>query len=207
MAAKDNETKKRIAQVALALFSIHGYHAVSIRDIGRQAGVKESTIYYYFKNKDAIFQSLLSVIRTTMQERQAWFQDYFEQARRIEKDPFVAVAVHYMDDFLLCDDVYPFILMLLIERHANADADQLFRELMFSEPERQYQAIFTRMAQRGFFRAADPTLLSLEYHSIIAYNFLKYFGGGSTSSGDREKARRELINQVGSFYGRSIQRF
>jgi AcrR family transcriptional regulator len=207
MAAQDNETKKRITKVALTLFSVHGYHAVSVRDIGRQAGVKESTIYYYFKNKDDIFQSLLSVIRTIMLEKKSMFQETFEQVRRIDKDPFIAVAVNFMDNFLLHEDIYPFIQMLLIERHANADADQLFRELMFGAPEEQYRAIFIHMAQRGFFRAADPALLAIEYHSIVTYVFFKHFGGGLPSGVEREKARRELINLVGSFYGRYLQKF
>jgi AcrR family transcriptional regulator len=206
MAAQDNETKKRISRVALALFSVRGFHAVSIRDIGRQAGVKESTIYYYFKSKDDIFQSLLVSIRTIMQDRKSLFQSTLDQARRIDKDPFISIAVNFMENFLLHDDIYPFIQMLLIERHANTSADQLFRELIFSAPEEQYKAIFTLMAQRGFFHAVDPTLLAFEYHSIVTYVFFKYFGGGKASNADHEKARRDLINLVGSFYSRYLQR-
>jgi len=206
MAGQDNETKKRIAKVALTLFAMHGYHAVSIRDIGRQAGVKGSTIYYYFKSKDDIFQSLLASIRTIMQAKMMLFQDQFDRARWIDKDPFIAVAVNFMDNFLLHDDVYPFIQMLLIERHSNASADKLFRELMFSAPEEQNKAIFMQMAQRGFFHAVDPAQLAFEYHAIIIYVFFKYFGAGQRSVADHEKARRDLINLVGSFYRRYLQR-
>lgn len=205
MSAKDNETKKRISKVALILFSVRGYHAVSIRDIGRQAGVKESTIYYYFKNKDDVFQSLLSNIRSQIEERKSSFQEKFDQVRRIEKDPLISVAVDFMDGFLLHDDIYPFIQMLLIERHTNIGADQLFRELMFGAPEEQYKKIFTLMAQRGFFHAVDPALLAFEFHSIVTYVFFKYFGGGKATGADREKARRDLINLVGSFYSRLLR--
>jgi AcrR family transcriptional regulator len=205
MAAKENETKKRIAKVALDLFSTHGYHAVSIRDIGLQAGVKESTIYYYFQNKDDIFQTLLSSLRSLLQERKLALQEKFDQVRRIEKDPFIAVAVYFMDHFLLHDDVYPFIQMLLIERHAREDADQLFRELMFSTPEENYKNIFKQMAQKGFFRAADPGLLAFEYHSIVTYVFFKYFSGGKAPAADRDKAHRDLNKLAGSFFGRYLQ--
>ena len=55
-------TKESIEQVALDMFSKRGYHAVSIRDIGKAVGIKESSIYYHFKNKQAIMDSLFAKI-------------------------------------------------------------------------------------------------------------------------------------------------
>ena len=42
------------------LTSEKGYSAVSIRDICRQVQIKESSVYYHFKNKQAIFDELIS---------------------------------------------------------------------------------------------------------------------------------------------------
>lgn len=55
-----SETKERILNVSLSLFSEKGYSAVSIRDICKEVEIKESSIYYHFKNKHAIFEELLS---------------------------------------------------------------------------------------------------------------------------------------------------
>lgn len=44
-----NDTKQRILDVSLDLFSRSGFSAVSIRDICGQVQIKESSIYYYFK--------------------------------------------------------------------------------------------------------------------------------------------------------------
>ncbi len=52
------DTKERILQVALDLFSQKGYSAVSIRDICKLVEIKESTIYYHFQNKQDIFDTL-----------------------------------------------------------------------------------------------------------------------------------------------------
>ena len=49
-----NDTKQRILDVSLDLFSRSGFSAVSIRDICGQVQIKESSIYYYFKNKQAL---------------------------------------------------------------------------------------------------------------------------------------------------------
>ena len=51
-------TKERIELEALNLFSIHGYHGVSIRDIAGKVGIKESSIYKHFKGKEEIFDTI-----------------------------------------------------------------------------------------------------------------------------------------------------
>ena len=56
--SKRKGTKQTILDTALALFSQKGYTSVSIRDICGQIGIKESAIYYHFKNKQDIFDVL-----------------------------------------------------------------------------------------------------------------------------------------------------
>ena len=60
-----NETKQKILDVSLDLFSQKGFSAVSIRDICKSVGIKESSVYYHFKNKQSIFNELLQRFETT----------------------------------------------------------------------------------------------------------------------------------------------
>lgn len=53
------ETKQKILDAALNLFSQKGFSAVSIRDICKVVDIKESSIYYHFQNKQAILEELL----------------------------------------------------------------------------------------------------------------------------------------------------
>ena len=57
MKKRAGNTKDRILEIALDLFSKRGFSAVSIRDISSTVGIKESTIYYYFTNKQDIFDT------------------------------------------------------------------------------------------------------------------------------------------------------
>ncbi len=56
-------TREKIMDVALHMFSERGYEAVSIRDICGEVGIKESTLYYHFKNKKDILDSLVAKFR------------------------------------------------------------------------------------------------------------------------------------------------
>ena len=53
-------TKEKITATALALFAQRGYDGVSVRDICKQVGIKESSLYYHFPSKQAILTTLLS---------------------------------------------------------------------------------------------------------------------------------------------------
>lgn len=51
---KSEETKERILETALAIFSERGFENATIRDIAAAAGVAVGAAYYHFESKDAI---------------------------------------------------------------------------------------------------------------------------------------------------------
>jgi AcrR family transcriptional regulator len=57
MAAISQE--QRILDVAKELFTRRGFSNVAIRDICRAADVTPPTVYYYFKNKEALFDAVV----------------------------------------------------------------------------------------------------------------------------------------------------
>ncbi|NQX71626.1 TetR/AcrR family transcriptional regulator [Paenibacillus alba] len=55
---RSEETKKSILASAGVLFSSRGYDAVTMRDIAKEAGCSHTTIYIYFKDKEALLHQL-----------------------------------------------------------------------------------------------------------------------------------------------------
>jgi AcrR family transcriptional regulator len=53
-------TREKTLQEALRLFSEKGYEAVSVRDIARAVGVKESSLFNHFRNKQLFSTSILA---------------------------------------------------------------------------------------------------------------------------------------------------
>jgi len=48
-----------LARIALGLFAERHFSLVTIRDIGRAAGVNSAMIYYYYKDKEALFRAAI----------------------------------------------------------------------------------------------------------------------------------------------------
>jgi AcrR family transcriptional regulator len=61
--SQTDSPEQQILQVARGLFTQKGYANVSIRDICRGARVTAPTLYYYFRNKEALFDA---VVRETV---------------------------------------------------------------------------------------------------------------------------------------------
>jgi len=94
---EDPGTREYILSVASRLFSERGFANVSIRDICEDAGVTPPTIYYYFGNKDRLFQA---VIRRTLSLKD--FRETLMRAVEKQPDPEAKLGVfihHYLASF------------------------------------------------------------------------------------------------------------
>jgi TetR/AcrR family transcriptional regulator len=56
-----NPVARHIARSAAKLFAERGYDATSVREIVEAAGVAKPTLYYYFRSKEGLAQSLMTV--------------------------------------------------------------------------------------------------------------------------------------------------
>jgi AcrR family transcriptional regulator len=68
-------TRARIQQVALQLFTDRGYEATSLREIAEHIGVTKAALYYHFKTKDDIIESLVRDRAEKLEELISWAED------------------------------------------------------------------------------------------------------------------------------------
>ena len=54
------ESRKRIIDAAMDVFSRKGYAKASIREIAKTAGISVGGVYLYFKNKEELYKSLIN---------------------------------------------------------------------------------------------------------------------------------------------------
>ncbi|WP_128893830.1 TetR/AcrR family transcriptional regulator [Longirhabdus pacifica] len=60
--SKGEETKQKILQQALMLFSVKGYEETSLKDIATSVNIKAPSIYAYFKSKESLFENVIDVV-------------------------------------------------------------------------------------------------------------------------------------------------
>jgi AcrR family transcriptional regulator len=65
---RSEETKRSIAEAAGRLFTTRGYDTVTMREIAKEANCSHTTIYLYFKDKEALLEQLAIPPLQTLEE-------------------------------------------------------------------------------------------------------------------------------------------
>lgn len=193
-------TKELIAQSALELFAKSGYQAVSIRDIANVVGIKESSIYYHFKNKQAIKDELLDRINLLVTEKTDAFAGAFTTATAVPEEAMCTVAVGILENYLLHPFVYPVIQMLSIERMADKSAEETYQRILFDLPLTQHRAVFRQMIDRGFIKECKVDILADEYYGVIYLAFQRHCIGCNVTKAGREEACSEIRRNILDLY-------
>lgn len=87
------ETKRNIIEAASNLFASRGYDAVTMREIAKEAGCSHTTIYIYFKDKEAMLQQISLPSLLTFSER----MDMLLDQESMPDDKLIAISLAFIE--------------------------------------------------------------------------------------------------------------
>lgn len=178
-------TKQKIAAEALTLFSGQGYDAVSVRDIARAVGIKESSLYNHFKNKQDIFDSIVNECARIANEFfeslevNASFdgsQDDNETERfeNIGDEEFLSISIGVFQFYLQEENLVKFRRMLTIEQFNNIQVGELFRKVFIDNMINFQVDMFEKMMESHILIETDPYLLAMQFYGPVFMMFYQY---------------------------------
>ena len=153
-----SDTREKILSVSLELFSRQGSEAVSIRDICARVGIRESSVYYHFTSKQAIFDELLARFESRAAEMMARLESALDEGARPDAAGLMSVCGHFFDGYLMepfCNGV---LRLLTIEQFSSLKARSLYRRWMFDEPLAYQTRLFAALTNR-----ADASYLAVKF--------------------------------------------
>lgn len=192
-------TKQHILDVALNLFSQRGYSSVSIRDICSQVGIKESSVYYHFKNKQEIFDDLCKYFTDVTVHIANNFNAKMSEATTVTDEEFLSVCQTYMNYYLMDEKINNFIRMLILEQGTNSKAAEIYHTVLFDKALAAHKTIFEWLIRIGFLRDGNVENMVMEYYAPIVYFFHRYLVAGMITEEIREEVNRNIIMHVQSF--------
>jgi AcrR family transcriptional regulator len=202
METGSRDTREDILQAALELFSQKGFSGVSIRDICRVVGIRESTVYYHFTNKEGIFLALLAEFEALARALQNAFNAELSTVSRVGRRDFIDVGLAFLNGYLLDGKVVRFIRMLMIEQHVSAQGGGLYHRLLFQAPLAQHEAVFHALMRMDCFRQGDARYMAEEYYAPIFLIFQSLLCCGAVSPQEREEASARAAAHLKDFYDR-----
>lgn len=153
MQQRSEETRSKIIDSAVKLFSTRGFSAASVDEICEEAGISKGAFYHHFESKQALFLALLD----------SWLQA-IDNAIEASKDKTAP------ETFMQMTEAFPYIfetagdgLPMFLEFWLQASRDKTIWEAGIA-PYRRYHKYFTSLIKKGVdegsFVEVDPELTS-----------------------------------------------
>ena len=168
-------TKEKIFDVSLDLFSKKGYDSVSLREIADEVGIKKSSIYSHYPSKEAILIDIFE-----------YFTDFFKYNKLINSKDLLLTA----DNEILLENPELFYhkgseaikvmvseernlkiwKLIFIQMHYNENIRIFFQNEILAKPLLFWNEFFTILKEKGIIRKdCNPKLLAKEYYSFPIY--------------------------------------
>ena len=201
-------TKKRILDEALTLFSENGYGNVYVAQIAEAVGIKAPSLYKHYKSKQDIFNAILDEMKKSYDKQASMLNISGEDAvsdaevySDIGEDELVRMATGLFLYFLHDDYAQKFRKMLTIEQFRDSELAHLLTKEYADDPLSYQSAMFSMICKKGVLRKYDPEGMALHFYAPI-YFLLTV----CDREPQREKESTELlkrhIRQFSRIYGK-----
>lgn len=143
MANKDHSLDDGIIQAAYSEFLAYGFQKASLHKIAEKAGVTTGAIYTRYKNKDALFVSLLQDFFETMKTLFTPIAEEYEKARRSAQPEDILRAINAEERiyFQLLTEHYNDCTLFFC-RSDGSSIETMLHELMDQKAEQTVEFFF-----------------------------------------------------------------
>jgi TetR/AcrR family transcriptional regulator len=189
------QSRAAILQAAVSEFAREGVSAARTDAIAKSAGVNKALLYYYFADKEALYQAVLDQVFGGVR---AAIHNALSQPLPPRERLITYICAHY--DYIASNPLYPRIVHAEFLR-AGRDASNLQRVA-----KEYFRPVFTDVAallaegmKSGEFRAVNPVHFIPSMVSVIVFYFttaapiMAVMTGGDAMSPERLAERRAAV--------------
>lgn len=192
-------TKERIIYEALNLFSTKGFDAISVRDIAKAVGIKASSLYNHFKNKQDIFDTIINKYSEHVKKFLERINPSnigsdlrLNNKKHISDELFFKKSIDMFKFYLEDEFMIKFRKLLTIEQFKDHKMASLYNELFIDDILNFQVKIFEVLINSNILVKKDPYILALQFYSPVFLLFYK-------CENITDKERGSLIDHISEF--------
>ena len=172
--AKKN-TKEKIFDVSIDLFSQYGYDGVSIRQIAKEVGIKESSIYNHYQSKESILESILSYYINEMLKEEAPVMQPKENLN-MDFDHFYKEGSNRFISKLSEEKMMKITRIFLVESYHNEKIKKFVKEAIIGYAINGWEDLFNLMKEMNFIKKdADIKQLAESFYYYGLFLLYEHF--------------------------------
>ena len=170
------DTKQRILDEALTLFSEKGYANVFVGEIADRVGIKAPSLYKHYKNKRAIFDAIIDEMNGRFAEQAKAMNingsDAAADAKVYEsmsEEHLLGLGRRFFLYFLHDDYNKRFRKMLTIEQFNNQELADIYTKLYVDDPLSYQGMLLGMVAAAGLLHTDNVEIMTLHFYAPIYY--------------------------------------
>ena len=161
-----SDTKERILEAALELFSQNGYAGTNIRELSASLGLVKSGVYKHYESKEAIWNALLD-------EMIAYYGEHFGSPDHLPPVPdsleaLTRLTMQMVNITVHDEKIIMTRKVLTLEQYRDVRARELATKHFLTGLTNIFTHVFTGMMDKGLLRKDDPKMLAFAYTSPIS---------------------------------------
>ena len=170
------DTKQRILDEALTLFSEKGYANVFVGDIAERVGIKAPSLYKHYKNKRAIFDAIVELMNTRFAEQAKALNISGTDAaadskiyRDMSEENLLVLGRQLFLYYLHDDYNRKFRKMLTLEQFHDKELAKVYSKLYVDDPLSYQSMLLGMVAQAGLLHTDNVEIMTLHFYAPIYY--------------------------------------
>ena len=170
------DTKQRILDEALTLFSEKGYANVFVGDIAERVGIKAPSLYKHYKSKKAIFDAIIGEMNRRFAEQAKAMQINGTDASKdagiyesLSEDRLLKLGREFFLYYLHDDYNRKFRKMLTIEQFHDKELAKVYSKLYVDDPLSYQGMLFGYLTDAGLLKTDNVEIMTLHFYAPIYY--------------------------------------
>ena len=204
------DTKHKILDEALTLFSEKGFANVFVNEIAERVGIKAPSLYKHYKSKQAIFDAIIDEMNHRFeQQAQALTIDGTDPAadaevyKNMDEDHLVKLGTDLFKYYLHDSYTRRFRKMLTIEQFQDKDLARVYSKQYFDMPLSYQGMLLGLLVSQGLLVTENVPIMTLHFYAPI-YMLLTVCDSEPEREQEALKLMEEHIRQFDKLYGRNF---
>ena len=202
------DTKSRILDEALTLFSGKGYANVYVGEIAERVGIKAPSLYKHFRSKQAIFDAIIEEMKHRFLEEAKALRIRGNDAaadagiyRNLSEEQLIRLGIDLFQYQLHDDYAKRFRKMLTIEQFHDPALGAVYTKQYIDDPLSYEGMLLGIMAEQGVLQAENAEIMTLHFYAPF-YMLLTLCDREPDREADAVRILEEHIRQFNKLYRR-----
>src|SRR4030042_3852116 len=161
-----NDKEEKILQSSIKLFSEKGFNAATSKEIAKDAGISEGTIFKYFKTKKDILKAILIHLINILSEKIVLkgIKDIFSNDKESSIKTILKKVIY--DRIKMVDKIYPMAQIIFMEAILHEEIRDAIYNKIIKNALNIFNEFYSEMSKKNILRKdIDPMVV---FRSILS---------------------------------------